>query len=108
MSQNQATAMSRHSNKAERIEVTEEHDILSPEELELKKQEEQLDIVKHLKSSTDWSQDIPYRYMTASAKEHSLTAHSLRGPDKILRRPLKFFNQDKTKCINILYLGDHL
>lgn len=100
--------MSRHDDKVERMEVPEEHEELSPEELELKKQEEELATVKELKSSPEWYQDIPYRYMTPSAKQHSLTASSLRGPRKILRRPLKFFNEDKSKCIIILYLGDQL
>jgi hypothetical protein len=102
------SAMSRHSKTVENLEITEEHEVLSPEEQDLKKQEEQLAKVKELRSSPDWYEALPYNYMTPSAKEHSLTANSLRGPHKILRRPLKFFNNDSTKCVLIVYLGDHL
>jgi hypothetical protein len=100
--------MSRHDPKAERIVITEEHKVLCPEEKELKRQEEALKLVKELRSSLEWIETISHNYLTDSAREHSLTAHSLRGQDKILRRPLKFFNQDKTECIVILHLGDHL
>lgn len=102
------TNMSRHNPKAERVSITEEHSVLCPEEKELKRQEEALELVKELRSSPDWIEAISHSYLTDSAREHSLTAHSLRGQDKILRRPLKFFNQDKTKCIVILHVGDHL
>ncbi|GAA5799683.1 HotDog domain-containing protein [Helicostylum pulchrum] len=100
--------MSKHSATMKRVEIVEEHEVLSPEEQELKNQEQQLAIVKELRSSEEWYETTPYNYMTPSAIEHSLTAHSLRGPHKILRRPLKFFNKDKTKCIVIVYLGDHM
>lgn len=100
--------MSRHSETPRDLKITEEHKVLSPEEEDLKKQEEQLAKVKELRSSPDWHEALPYNYMTPSAKEHSLTANSLRGPHKILRRPLKFFNKDSTECVLIVYLGDHL
>lgn len=102
------TNMSRHNPKAERVVITEEHTVLCPEEKELKQQEENLKLVQELRSSPEWIEAISHGYLTDSARKHSLTAHSLRGQDKILRRPLKFFNQDKTKCIVILHLGDHL
>lgn len=102
------TTMSQHAQTAERTEILEEHLVLSPEEEALKKQEESLDIVKKLRSSKEWYETTPYNYMTPSAIQHSLTANSLRGPNKILRRPLKFFNKDKTKCIVIVYLGDRM
>jgi hypothetical protein len=100
--------MSRHAPKAERITITEEHAELCPEEQELKRQESELALVKELRGSVDWYETISHSYLTDSAREHSLTAHSLRGSRKILRRPLKFFNEDKTRCIVILYVGDHL
>lgn len=100
--------MSRHFPKAERMTIAEEHAELCPEEQELKRQESELRLVKELRDSADWYEVISHSYLTESAKEHSLTAHSLRGPHKILRRPLKFFNENKTKCIVIVHLGDHL
>lgn len=102
------TGLSKHTRKAERIVVKEEHDILSPEEKELKRQESELKIVQELKGSNDWFEVVSHGHLSDSAREHSLTAHSLRGPNKILRRPLKFFNEYKTECIVILYLGDQL
>lgn len=101
--------MSRHSKSVEKnVKIVEEHEVLSPEEEELKKQEDQLVKLKQLRSSPDWYEVLPYSYMTPSAFEHSLTASTLRGPHKILRRPLKFFNEDRSKCVLIVYLGDHL
>jgi hypothetical protein len=100
--------MSSHSGTIEKVEITEEHTVLSIEEQELKKQEGQLDIVKELRSSADWYEAIQYSYMTPSAIKHSLTANSLRGPRKILRRPLKFLKEDRSECIVIVYLGDYL
>jgi hypothetical protein len=100
--------MSRHAPKAERVAITEEHAELCPEEQELKRQESELPLVKELRGSMDWYEAISHSYLTESAREHSLTANTLRGPHKILRRPLKFLNEDKTKCIVILYVGDHL
>ncbi|KAI8087676.1 HotDog domain-containing protein [Gilbertella persicaria] len=100
--------MSHHSAKEERIEIVEEHGILSPEEEELKKQESKLNIVQELRDSSEWYETVPHNYLSRSAFEHSLTANTLRGPHKILRRPLKFFNESKTECIIIIHLGDHL
>lgn len=102
------TNMNRHAPKAEQIPILEEHEVLCPEEKELKRQEEELELVKELRKSSEWFETISHGHLSGSAREHSLTAHSLRGQFKILRRPLKFFNQKKTKCIIVLHLGDHL
>ncbi|KAI7902440.1 HotDog domain-containing protein [Cokeromyces recurvatus] len=103
-----ADNLSRHSSTSQRVPIAEEKDILSPEEEELKRQESELSLVKDLRNSSDWYETISHGHLSPSAKQHSLTAHSLRGPHKILRRPLKFFNKDKTMCIVILHVGDHL
>lgn len=100
--------MSRHAPNAERVPILEEHKVLCPEEIELKRQEEELELVNELRNSLEWFETVSHGHLSDSAREHSLTAHSLRGQFKILRRPLKFFNQKKTKCIIILHLGDHL
>ncbi|KAI8640075.1 HotDog domain-containing protein [Parasitella parasitica] len=100
--------MSRHGPIAERIPISEEHTVLSPEEKELKKQQDGLKLVSELRSSLEWYEVVSHGHLSDSARDHSLTARSLRGQHKILRRPLKFFNLNKTKCIVILHLGDHL
>lgn len=100
--------MSSHSGVIKKVKITEEHIVLSDEEQEIKKQEEQLTIVKELRSSEVWHEAVSYSYMTPSAIKHSLTATTLRGPHKILRRPLKFLKDNASECTVIVYLGDHL
>ncbi|KAI8889980.1 hypothetical protein K501DRAFT_169448 [Backusella circina FSU 941] len=100
--------MSRHAPRAERINIKEEHEVRSAEEEALRAEELDLKIVQDLRSSEEWFEVIPHSHMTESAFKHSLTGTSLRGSHKILRRPLKFFNAKKTKCVLIIHLGDHL
>ncbi|CEP10879.1 hypothetical protein [Parasitella parasitica] len=100
--------MSRHGPIAERIPIPEEHTMLSPEEEELKRQQDELELVNELRNSPEWYEVVSHGHLSDSAREHSLTARSLRGQHKILRRPLKFFNLNKTNCIVIVHLGDHL
>ncbi|KAI9485828.1 MAG: HotDog domain-containing protein [Benjaminiella poitrasii] len=100
--------LSRHGPTSERMPIPEEKAVLSPEEQELKRQENELILVKELRSSSEWYETVSHAHLSPSARDHSLTANSLRGPHKILRRPLKFFNRNKTKCIVILHIGDHL
>lgn len=104
----QTIQLSSHAEAIGKIEIEEEHAVISIEEQDLKEQEEQLSIVKELRSSENWIEAIQYSYMTSSAIKHSLTATTLRGPHKILRRPLKFLKEDRSECIVIVYLGDHL
>ncbi|KAI8975273.1 HotDog domain-containing protein [Mycotypha africana] len=91
--------------------IIEEHDILSPEEAELKHQEENdILLVQTLRNASNdvWIEVDAYWHLTDSTKAFSLTANTLRGQHKILRRPLKFYNKDKTECILIIHVGDKL
>ncbi|KAI8980349.1 HotDog domain-containing protein [Pilobolus umbonatus] len=91
-----------------RTEIQEEREILSDTELLLQQQERELEIVKELREDEDWIEVVSHAYLTPSAHSHSLTANSLRGENKILRRPLKFLNVNKTQCVVVVHLGDHL
>ncbi|ORZ15205.1 HotDog domain-containing protein [Absidia repens] len=80
-----------------------------PAELALAQQEASLRIVHDLRHpDSEWQEVRAYGYLSDSAKKHSLTATTLRQPGSIHRRPLKFFNNDKTECILIAHLGQHL
>jgi hypothetical protein len=102
------STMSRHAPRAEFVNIKEEHEVRSAEEEALRAEELNLKIVQDLRDSEEWFQVIPHSHMTESAFKHSLTGTSLRGIHKILRRPLKFFNANKTKCILVIHLGDQL
>ncbi|KAI8982246.1 HotDog domain-containing protein [Mycotypha africana] len=71
-------------------------------------EEASLDLVQSLRESDDWEEIVAYDHLSESAKSHSLTATSLRQPHLIERRPLKFYNKDKTKCVMIAHLGPNL
>ncbi|KAI9301110.1 HotDog domain-containing protein [Cunninghamella echinulata] len=79
-----------------------------PAELELAKEEASLTIVKELRASPEWQEVEAYSYLSDAAKEQSLTATTLRASGLIHRRPLKFYNHDKTECIIIAHLGSNL
>ncbi|KAI8077752.1 HotDog domain-containing protein [Halteromyces radiatus] len=79
-----------------------------PQERLLAEQENALPKVQELRSSEEWQEVVAYGYLSESAKKHSLTATSLRGAGLIRRRPLKFFNKEKTECIIIAHLGTNL
>ncbi|KAI8072328.1 HotDog domain-containing protein [Gongronella butleri] len=81
---------------------------LDAEEAVLAEQEEQLPKVLELRNSDAWHEVVAYGHLNDSARSHSLTATTLRGPGMIHRRPLKFFNEDKTECIMIAHLGTNL
>jgi hypothetical protein len=71
-------------------------------------QEDNLAVVQELRQSDDWEEVIAYEHLSDSARAHSLTANTLRANGLIERRPVKFFNGDKTKCIIVLHLGTNL
>ena len=71
-------------------------------------QEESLYIVKKLRSSEEWDEVVAYEYLSPSARAHSLTATTLRGPNMMARRPVKFFNKDKTACVMAIHFGQNL
>lgn len=71
-------------------------------------QENSLEIVQELRQSGDWEEVEAYQHLSDSAKEHSLTASTLRAKNLIERRPLKFYNKDKTLCTMIFHLGENL
>ncbi|KAI8377788.1 HotDog domain-containing protein [Radiomyces spectabilis] len=71
-------------------------------------QQNELPLVQTLRQSSEWTEVIAYQHMSASARAHSLTATTLRGPGLIALRPLKFFNHDKTECILVAHLGQNL
>lgn len=71
-------------------------------------QENSLEIIERLRASNDWEEVEAYRYLNDSAREHSLTATTLRGKNLIERRPIKFYNKKKTSCTMIFHLGENL
>lgn len=71
-------------------------------------EEESLRLVKELRSSDDWEEVVAYEYLSPSARAHSLTANTLRGENMIERRPIKFFNKDKTACVMAIHFGQNL
>ncbi|KAG0166918.1 hypothetical protein DFQ28_006567 [Apophysomyces sp. BC1034] len=75
---------------------------------QLQEEEKTLAIVGELRKSVEWHEVEAYKYLSDSARSHSLTATTLRGEGMIARRPLKFFNADKTECILICHLGKNL
>lgn len=79
-----------------------------PIELKLAEEEANLDIVKELRASEEWEEVVAYGHLSEDAKAQSLTATSLRAAGLIHRRPLKFYNHDKTECIIIAHLGSNL
>ncbi|ORX48766.1 Thioesterase/thiol ester dehydrase-isomerase [Hesseltinella vesiculosa] len=79
-----------------------------PAEALLAEQEANLKKVQDLRSSDDWQEIVAYGYLNDSARSHSLTATTLRGHGMIHRRPLKFYNKDKSECIIIAHLGTNL
>ncbi|KAL0079399.1 HotDog domain-containing protein [Phycomyces blakesleeanus] len=83
-------------------------EILSPEEEKMRTEENSLNITQTLRNSKEWHEVVAYGHLAGSARAHSLTATTLRGPGMIVRRPLKFFNADKTECIIIAHLGTNL
>lgn len=78
-----------------------------PEDI-LIEQEESIKLVTELRASNDWEEVIAYEHLSPSARAHSLTATTLRGQDMIVRRPVKFFNKDKTACVMVVYFGANL
>ncbi|KAI9009377.1 HotDog domain-containing protein [Phycomyces nitens] len=83
-------------------------EVLSPEEEKMRKEENNLKITMTLRDSKEWHEVVAYGHLAGSARAHSLTATTLRGPGMVVRRPLKFFNNDKTECIIIAHLGTNL
>ncbi|CAO3615250.1 unnamed protein product [Cunninghamella blakesleeana] len=79
-----------------------------PTELVLAEEEMNLAIVKELRASKEWEEVVAYGHLSEGAREQSLTATSLRAAGLIHRRPLKFYNHDKTECILIAHLGSNL
>ncbi|KAI7882812.1 HotDog domain-containing protein [Mucor mucedo] len=71
-------------------------------------QEESIQLVTELRASNDWEEVIAYEHLSPSARAHSLTATTLRGQDMIVRRPVKFFNKNKTACVMAIYFGANL
>lgn len=71
-------------------------------------QEENILLVKQLRASEDWEEVVAYEYLSDSARAHSLTATTLRGENMIARRPIKFFNKDKTACVMAIHFGKNL
>jgi hypothetical protein len=74
----------------------------------LSDQEESIKLVQELRQSDDWEEVIAYEHLSDSARSHSLTANTLRGENLIARRPIKFFNKDKTACIMAIHFGKNL
>ncbi|CAO3593182.1 unnamed protein product [Absidia cylindrospora] len=76
-----------------------------PAELALAQQEASLRIVHDLRHpESEWQEVLAYGYLSDAAKKHSLTATTLRQPGSIHRRPLKFFNNDKTEYEHLAYV----
>ncbi|KAI8349211.1 HotDog domain-containing protein [Choanephora cucurbitarum] len=71
-------------------------------------QENSIKLISELRQSDEWHEVVAYEHLSDSARSHSLTATTLRGQNMIARRPVKFFNQDKTVCIMVLHFGTHL
>lgn len=71
-------------------------------------QEDSISLVTQLRASKDWEEVIAYEYLSPSARAHSLTATTLRGENLIARRPVKFFNKDKTACVMAIHFGKNL
>ncbi|KAI8371722.1 HotDog domain-containing protein [Radiomyces spectabilis] len=101
-------SMAQHGPHAEMVVNLEDDIASSPEEEKLKVEENSLSIVTKLRNSPDWSEVVAYGHLSESARQHSLTATTLRGQGRIGRRPLKFFNTDKTECIMIAHLGGNI
>lgn len=75
----------------------------------LANQEASIKLVNKLRASPEeWDEVIAYEYLSASAREHSLTATTLRGENMIARRPIKFFNKDKSHCVMAMHFGANL
>ncbi|KAI8640767.1 HotDog domain-containing protein [Parasitella parasitica] len=74
----------------------------------LSDQEETINLLKELRSSDEWEEVEAYKYLTESARSHSLTATTLRGPGLIAKRPTKFFNKEKTSCVMFTHFGSNL
>lgn len=71
-------------------------------------QEESIKLIQELRASDDWEEVIAYEHLSDSARSHSLTATTLRGPGLIARRPVKFFNKEKTQCVMLTHFGTNL
>ncbi|OBZ82935.1 Uncharacterized protein C26H8.11c [Choanephora cucurbitarum] len=71
-------------------------------------QENNIKLIRELRQSDEWHEVVAYEHLSDSARSHSLTATTLRGQNMIARRPVKFFNQDKTVCVMALHFGTHL
>ncbi|CEP11389.1 hypothetical protein [Parasitella parasitica] len=74
----------------------------------LSDEEESIQLLQEIRSSDEWEEVEAYKYLTESARSHSLTATTLRGPGMIARRPLKFFNKEKTSCVMFIHFGTNL
>lgn len=74
----------------------------------LSDQEETIKLVQQLRASKDWEEVIAYEHLSDSARAHSLTANTLRGENLIAKRPIKFFNKDKTACVMAIHFGKNL
>lgn len=74
----------------------------------LSDQEESIKLIQELRSSDDWEEVIAYEHLSDSARSHSLTATTLRGPGLIAKRPIKFFNKEKTSCVMFTHFGTNL
>ncbi|KAI8978441.1 HotDog domain-containing protein [Pilobolus umbonatus] len=96
------------SNKDKNDAYHKERNDSYPEEHILLEQEKSLKIVRKLRSSDEWEEVIAYEHLSASARAHSLTANTLRGEGMIARRPVKFFNKDKTVCVMAIHFGTNL
>lgn len=72
-------------------------------------QEASIKLVNKLRAlPEEWDEVVAYEYLSPSAREHSLTATTLRGENMIARRPIKFFNKDKTHCVMAVHFGLNL
>ncbi|KAK4512574.1 AAA+-type ATPase [Mucor velutinosus] len=71
-------------------------------------QEESIKLIQELRASNDWEEVIAYEHLSDSARSHSLTATTLRGSGMIGKRPVKFFNKEKTLCVMLIHFGSNL
>ncbi|KAI8385649.1 HotDog domain-containing protein [Blakeslea trispora] len=71
-------------------------------------QENDIQLIKELRQSDEWHEVVAYEHLSDSARSHSLTATTLRGDKMVARRPIKFFNRDKTACVMAIHFGANL
>lgn len=87
------------------------HLAVSPDEAYLAQLRNELDnlpIVRMLRSDPALTETAAYSHLSKSAREHSLTASTLRGKGQIALAPLMFKTEDSTECAVVIHLGRNI